>query len=349
MDRILRIGADTVTAEAGALYIDVAKELAKHNLQFYVNIELGNLTIGSAQLRRDEGRLDARRVRPGQLVRGGMKIVTPAGELVEITEDDPELLQAARSSYGLFGIVDEVTFRVRPLQAMEVQHKATRSRSSSAAAEPVGRGPVDDDVHLPVPRPRHGRVPPVRRDDDGGRTRPASEHAAWRLRNMMWKTIAAGSTGRSSGTCRPASCATSPSTTSTASNQPAGARACATATPPARPDDPLPGEGREVEVHVQHLGVPGGPVRARSLREYFGFAQAYYRDKRLPPEHVATSATGSQADQSSLFSYSYDGNVMTIDPVWHRRRRAGSSSSTPTTSSAREHDGMPLFNQTRGI
>jgi len=48
MNRILNIGPDTVTAEAGALYIDVAKELQKHNLQFYVNVEIGNLTIGSA-------------------------------------------------------------------------------------------------------------------------------------------------------------------------------------------------------------------------------------------------------------------------------------------------------------
>jgi FAD/FMN-containing dehydrogenase len=36
MNRILNIGPDTVTAEAGALYIDVAKELQTHNLQFFV-------------------------------------------------------------------------------------------------------------------------------------------------------------------------------------------------------------------------------------------------------------------------------------------------------------------------
>jgi FAD/FMN-containing dehydrogenase len=37
MNRILSIGPDTVTAEAGALSIEVAKELQKHSLQFYVN------------------------------------------------------------------------------------------------------------------------------------------------------------------------------------------------------------------------------------------------------------------------------------------------------------------------
>src|SRR5438105_1007430 len=36
MNRILSVGADTVTVEAGAIYIDIAKELEKKGLQFYV-------------------------------------------------------------------------------------------------------------------------------------------------------------------------------------------------------------------------------------------------------------------------------------------------------------------------
>src|SRR5215831_11212205 len=48
MSRIVDISTDTVTAQAGALYIDIAKELEKHGLQFYVNTEIGNLTVGSA-------------------------------------------------------------------------------------------------------------------------------------------------------------------------------------------------------------------------------------------------------------------------------------------------------------
>ena len=43
MNKILDISNGTVTAEAGALYIDVAKELEKQNLQFYVNTEIGSL------------------------------------------------------------------------------------------------------------------------------------------------------------------------------------------------------------------------------------------------------------------------------------------------------------------
>ena len=48
MNRILEIGADTMRVEAGARHIDMARELEKRNLQFYVNTEIGSLTAGSA-------------------------------------------------------------------------------------------------------------------------------------------------------------------------------------------------------------------------------------------------------------------------------------------------------------
>src|SRR5262249_26314130 len=37
MNRILDISSNTVTAQAGAIAIDIAQELEKHNMQFYVN------------------------------------------------------------------------------------------------------------------------------------------------------------------------------------------------------------------------------------------------------------------------------------------------------------------------
>src|SRR5581483_11803650 len=114
MDRIVEIRDDSVTVQAGALYIDVNQELRRHGLQFYVNVEIGNLTIGSAAC---GGTKDASM--PGEFGQvasyaSRIKMVTPDGELVEVTEDDPELLQATRSSYGLFGVVYEATFKVRP-------------------------------------------------------------------------------------------------------------------------------------------------------------------------------------------------------------------------------------------
>src|SRR5215831_9917018 len=137
MERIIEIRDDSVTAQAGALYYDVAQELRKHNLQFFVNVELGNLTIGSAAC---GGTKDASM--PGEYGQvasyaTSIKMITPAGDLVEVTDADPELLQLTRSSYGLFGIVYEVTFQVRPLVPMRVHHEHYRFEDDERAGHKV--------------------------------------------------------------------------------------------------------------------------------------------------------------------------------------------------------------------
>ena len=48
MNRILQIGDDTLTVEAGATHIDMARGTRRQGLQFYVNTEIGSLTAGSA-------------------------------------------------------------------------------------------------------------------------------------------------------------------------------------------------------------------------------------------------------------------------------------------------------------
>src|SRR5947209_6493802 len=90
MNRILEIGSDRVVAQAGALYIDVAKELQKHNLQFYVNIELGNLTMGAAacthtkdgSFKGEHGIVSSYAI--------GFKAVRSNGDILVVTEDQPE-------------------------------------------------------------------------------------------------------------------------------------------------------------------------------------------------------------------------------------------------------------------
>jgi hypothetical protein len=124
MNKILEITEDSVTAEAGAILIDVAQALEKRNLQFYVNTEIGNLTLGSAAC---AGTKDSSF--PGEFGQvnsycTGMKMVLPSGKVLEVNEaDDPELMQILRCSYGAFGVVTVATFRVRRAEPMEVFHE----------------------------------------------------------------------------------------------------------------------------------------------------------------------------------------------------------------------------------
>ena len=122
MNRILAIGTDTVTVQAGAIYIDIAKELEKQGRQFYVNTEIGNLSAGSAACC---GTKDASM--PGEFGQVNsyithIKMVLPDGSICEFGADSAEM-QQIRSSYGTFGIVTEVTYQIRALQPMSVRHE----------------------------------------------------------------------------------------------------------------------------------------------------------------------------------------------------------------------------------
>ena len=64
---------------------------------------------------------------PGQHGEAGayvtrIKWVTAAGEIRESDERDAELFCALRSSYGLLGVVVEVTVRIRSLEPISIRH-----------------------------------------------------------------------------------------------------------------------------------------------------------------------------------------------------------------------------------
>ncbi|MEP6910445.1 MAG: FAD-binding protein [Actinomycetota bacterium] len=346
MNKILETGTDTVTVEAGALLIDVQKELEQHGLQFYVNIELGNATLGSLACCATK---DASM--PGEFGQAnsycvGMKIVTPAGEIVEIDESDPDLLQAARSSFGLFGIVCEATFKVRPLQAMAVEHGAYKlDEFTKKLPELFDR---NESIMMYI-LPDLDRIAVEFRKYTG----PASEapkpasHVVWRLRNFAWKTFMPGF-GAATERFIPV--------------REARYRLVnglnrithAVVFPNVKARHTVPGDQT-----IRYPKVAGGSKYtfsiwafpedqyAETLREYFQFAKDYHRRTGFRPNMLHVGYRIMQ-DQSSLFSYTYDSPVLTIDPVstgapgWKDFLHAYNEFCS-------EHGGKPLFNQSWGL
>ena len=123
MNRILHFTDDTVTVEAGATYIVVSNALKDRGLQFHVTTEIGNVTLGAmATAATKDSSFPGGFGQISSYVTA-VRLVTPDGKLKEITErDNPEEMQLIRSSYGLFGIVYEVTIKVRPTTALSVRH-----------------------------------------------------------------------------------------------------------------------------------------------------------------------------------------------------------------------------------
>ena len=104
-------GEITVTVGAGVRMIDLNAHLKKYGLQLPVVPEIGNATAGSVACC---GTKDSslREDLPGQISSCvvAVQMIKADGSNWPVT--DPEELKDVRSSYGLFGIIYEVTFRV---------------------------------------------------------------------------------------------------------------------------------------------------------------------------------------------------------------------------------------------
>jgi hypothetical protein len=125
MNRILRIDTErmTLTAEAGLQLIDASKALRVKGMQFITNIEIGNMTLGSAACCHSKDALDG--VEFGQVSSyvTEIKWVTPNGQLEKASEtDNVDMLRLMRSSYGLAGVLYEVTLRIKPLEAIRFSY-----------------------------------------------------------------------------------------------------------------------------------------------------------------------------------------------------------------------------------
>jgi FAD/FMN-containing dehydrogenase len=113
----------TLTAQAGLQLVDAAAAIRKKDLQFMLNIEIGNITLGSAACCQTKDSLDGVELGQVNSYVTGIKWVSPSGELMEASESkNPQLLPYIRASYGLAGIVYEVTFKLKPLEIISFDY-----------------------------------------------------------------------------------------------------------------------------------------------------------------------------------------------------------------------------------
>jgi FAD/FMN-containing dehydrogenase len=123
--KIVKIDTEkkTLTAQAGLQLVDAAAAIRKKDLQFMLNIEIGNITLGSAACCQTKDSLDGVELGQVNSYVTAIKWVSPSGELMEASESkNPELLPYIRASYGLAGIVYEVTFKLKPLEIISFNY-----------------------------------------------------------------------------------------------------------------------------------------------------------------------------------------------------------------------------------
>lgn len=125
MNQVINIDTTnlTFTAQAGLSILDASKALRAQNLQMMLNIEIGNMTLGSAACCHSKDGLDG--IEFGQVSSYviSMRWVTPSGQFAEASnEGNPDLMKTMRASHGLCGVIYEVTLRIKPIETIHLTY-----------------------------------------------------------------------------------------------------------------------------------------------------------------------------------------------------------------------------------
>jgi FAD/FMN-containing dehydrogenase len=344
MNKVLSIGKETLTVEAGAMHIDLARQLEAFNLQFYVNTEIGSLSSGSAAC---AGTKDSSM--PGEYGQVGsyvigVKLVLPSGELLSVTEQEqPELMQKIRCSYGTFGIVYEITYQVRQLTPMAVYHE-TFSLEEFVAQLPQLKSRNESMMYYIFPFSNKITIE-FRRYNPAATGEP--DHCVWGLRNHFW-----GSAGPKFGHDVEQN-VTVPSIRYDIIDA-FGATwrfqlenlIKADYTIPSDQIIQYPSVSNDSRYTFSLFAFPEEQYAA-ALTDFFAFVRDYYATTGYRSNLLYVGYWIKQ-DQKSLLSYSYNGDVMTIDPVstgnagWNEFLAAYNKFCS-------DRDGVPLLNQTYGL
>jgi len=121
MNRVLKIEGDQVTVQPGISLTELADVLSDEGLELVGGFDLASRTVGGAvsaagleaSMAGDVGQFASHAVQ--------LKVLSPNGKKFVVSEKTKSLLALMRLSYGLLGVIYEVTLRVRPVQGFSVQ------------------------------------------------------------------------------------------------------------------------------------------------------------------------------------------------------------------------------------
>jgi len=344
MNRILDIGTDTLTVEAGATHLDMAQQLEQRKLQFYVNTEIGSLSAGSAACAgtKDASMPDEYGQVGSYII--GVKMVLPSGDLLEVTEaEQPDLMQKVRSSYGLFGIIYEVTYRIRPLTPLDVHHK-TFSLADFISTLPDLKAlnysmmyyifPFDDKITIEF-----------RKYNPSASGEP--NRSAWALRNHIW-----GTSGPKLGHDVEARVPVRAIRYGIIDHFNALWRfqleniVVSDNTIPSDQIIHYPPVSDDSRYTFSLFAFPEEQY-PQTLSEFFKFCKDYYKQKHYR-SNLLYVGYRILKDQQAWLSYSWDGNVMTIDPV-STGNPGWKDFLVAYNQFCSDRGGIPLLNQTFGV
>jgi FAD/FMN-containing dehydrogenase len=342
LDQILEVGDSTVRAQAGVRVGVLVRALAERGLELPLTPEMGNISLGALAVSTCPQASHTPGLGQLSSLVTELKLFTPQGRHMTLRESDRELMRVVRSSFGLLGAVHEVVLRVQPLTPVRIDYQTFTLREFTARFAGLVLAPGALRLHI---SPSEDRVIVERRVRD--ETASVTRSGIWQIRKSVMRNVlpAFGSTV--------GSVLAAPGLRSAVAT---GVHRALRAT-----FDPAP-RGVVMYAHEWMRELPPESWKSRYtysmwafrqqdfpllLREYFAFCRSHYEQYGYRC-NVVSGASRVHQDRNSLFSVSYEGPMVTLEPS-STGDKGWDEFLIDFNDFASKHDGVPTFNQTRAL
>ena len=337
LDKILEFGETFVRAQAGVRVGTLVRALAERGLELPLTPEMGQISLGAlAVTTLPQASYETGMAQLSSCVTE-LKLITPQGKQMVVTEKDRDLMRVLRSSFGLLGVVHEVVLRVRPLTPVKIDYQVLTLKDFTARFTGIIKSPGALRMHI---SPFTDRITVERRtlDESASLTRSG----IWQIRNSVMRNVlpAFGSTVGSVL----ATPGLRGAMLSGMQRALGATRGVALYSHEWMRD--LPSEAWKARFTYSLWAFPQADY-PKLLAEYFAFCRAYYKEHRYRC-NVVSGASRLHQDRGSLFGVSYTGPMVTLEPS--STGEAGwDDFLVDFNDFASSLGGTPTFNQTRAL
>jgi hypothetical protein len=329
LNKILEIEGNLVRAQAGVRVGDLVRTLAERGLELPLTPEIANISLGAiATASLPQPSLQDGMSQMSSCV-AAMKIITPQGKAMTVTDREPDLMRVLRSSYGLLGVVHEVVLKVRDIVPVKIDYQSYSLKEFAAKYSAIVSAPGA--LRLQI-FPFNDRITVERRvlDEDAS----TSRSGIWQIRNSVLKNVLPAFGSSVGGMLAvPAHATLNRAARGVVMYAHEWMRE-------------LPREAWKARF-TYSLWAFAQPEFPRLLGEYFAFCHAYYKQHRYRCNIVHTSSR-LHRDRNSLFSLSYNGPAFTIEPS-SVGDKGWDDFLIDFNEFASKQGGIPTFNQTRAL
>jgi FAD/FMN-containing dehydrogenase len=338
LDRILEFGENWVRAQAGVRVSTLVSALAERGLELPLTPEMGQISLGAVAVTTLPQASYSEGMAQMASCVAEMKIITPQGKQMVVTDRERDLMRVLRSSFGLLGVVHEVVLRVRPLTAVKIDYEVFSLKEFGARYKSLIHS--DDALRLHI-SPFHDRITVERRTRD--ESAPLTRSGIWQIRQSVMRNVlpAFGSTV-GSVLAAPGLRATVLSGVHRALG--GSARGVAMYAHEWMRD--MPKEAWKARHTYSMWAFPQADY-PKLLSDYFAFCKTYYKEHKYRG-NLVNGASRLHQDKNSLFSASYSGPMMTLEPS-STGDQGWDDFLIDFNDFAAARGGVPTFNQTRGL